>query len=127
MATERAVILVIENDDAVREMVCTILSGDGMTALPASSSGEALACLRSAESRIDLVIANPEQRGDRFPDVVAGIQKIRPRLPVLVMSTMAPADGLDLPFIAKPFSVEALLAQVYGLVGIGRTRQTSGG
>ena len=120
-------ILVIEDEDIVREMLKTTLERGGFHVLVARGGNEALDVCESAASAIDLVLTDIVMPGTSGTDL-AGYLAIRyPAMRTIRMSgfteAMLSESGMrrgDSPFLQKPFSREELLATVRGaLSGVG--------
>lgn len=116
-------ILVVEDDPALRELCCAILKEAGFRVEKAGNGEEALGVVESGLMVPDLLITDlvmPEMGGEELYRVL----KMRfPQLKVLFMSgysekTVGERLGLikGMPFIQKPFSVNALISQVKGLL-----------
>lgn len=112
--------LVVDDDEDLRDLVCSSLEADGYVVHAANDGNDALDRLNNAELP-DLVLLDLEM------PVMSGWELIRrlrsidrcSSLPVLVMSGAEPADApAGVPFIAKPASLQRLLAAV--------RRETSG-
>jgi len=110
-------ILVLEDDDVLRALVCRALKGAGYRVLEAARPSAAAD--RAAEHELDLLLTDlvlPEESGwSLYRRIAAG----RPGLRVLLMSGFsgAPEPGsvslpADVPFLAKPFGPSDLLARV---------------
>jgi PAS domain S-box-containing protein len=116
------VLLVVEDDDAVRGIVERILTRGGYMMLPARGPYEALAICRTPTVHLDGLLTDvvmPEMSG---LELAERIREVRPTLPVLLMSgyiagsmpgAIVPTN--DLPLIRKPFTAEAMLHSVYDL------------
>lgn len=114
-----ATILLVEDDDAVREVTSEILSRNGYHVLEASNGAAALARAENYVSEIDLLISDlvmPKMNGR---ELVEALRARRPSLRVILMSGYADdeqiqQEGLpaDVAFLAKPFALDALLARV---------------
>jgi PAS domain S-box-containing protein len=113
--TER--ILVLEDDDVLRALVCRALVNGGYTVLDASRPSAAAALL--AEGVVDLLVTDlvlPEESGwSLYRRLAAQLPKLR----VLIMSGFAATpDPIlsalpgDVPFLPKPFAPHDLLAKV---------------
>ena len=112
-------ILVVEDDDAVRDMVRRILTRAGYQVLEASTPARAIHLLADPALPVDAMITDvimPEMSG---PELVLHARLVRPDLPVLLMSGYTagavpddPELAASLPLIRKPFSAESLLAHL---------------
>jgi PAS domain S-box-containing protein len=111
-------VLLVEDEDAVREMADRILSSNGYSVLNAETGGEALEICAHEELRIDLLLTDvimPEMLGTELAKRIAGV---RAGMRVLYMSgygheaieQQTLLDGAE--FIEKPFSAEELLQEV---------------
>jgi two-component system cell cycle sensor histidine kinase/response regulator CckA len=117
-------ILVVEDEEGVRNSVARILSDSGYTVLTADSGVEALRKLEAQEGHIDLVLTDvvmPNMSGTILAQELA---RLWPRTRVLLMSGYSSEvivhDGsVDprLPFIGKPFDAASLTAKVCALLG----------
>lgn len=112
-------ILVVEDEDAVRILVCSILQKQGYTVLWASNASEALRMAEQHNEKIDLMITDvimPVMSGSELAD---RLQILRPGMNVLFMSGYsdnAIADqGIlkpDTAFLEKPFEPHVLTKKV---------------
>ncbi len=114
---KKGVILVVEDDPAIREGVVDALDFDGYEVLQAGrgKTGMKMA-LRSTCDLVLLDLVLPEVHG---LDILKELRKGRPTLPVIIMTAKgSEADrvkGLKLgadDYVVKPFSVKELLARV---------------
>jgi CheY-like chemotaxis protein len=101
-------ILVVDDEEPVRRMVCLVLQSNGHTVLTASDGRRALETL--AGDTIDLVISDVAMPHMTGRELAATVSRSHPGLPVLLMSGSERPDGY--PFIAKPFRPQNLLAAV---------------
>jgi signal transduction histidine kinase/CheY-like chemotaxis protein len=112
-------IVVVEDDEMVRSLVCHMLQGAGYTVLEAAGSDDAVEVLEAHGRPIDLLLTDvvlPEKRG---PEVARVMQEIQPDLPVLYMSgytdnAIVHHGVLDegVAFLEKPIRREQLLKKV---------------
>ncbi len=119
----RETIFVVEDEQALREMVAEVLSGNGYQVITAGSAREALAKLERL-AHVDLVITDvvmPEMNGVALSRELA---RRFPTLPVLFVSGYTDDQlahrGILLPdvhFVAKPFTAERLLEAVRDILG----------
>jgi len=118
-------ILVVEDEDGVRSLVCTVLKEQGYRIMEAHNGAEALMICRELEKPVDLVITDvvmPTMGGDVL---IKSVREIWPGIKVLYMSgytagklsdTSIPESG-D-PFLQKPFGLAELLFSVRGALDI---------
>jgi two-component system cell cycle sensor histidine kinase/response regulator CckA len=109
------VVLVVEDEPAVRDFVRRSLEGAGYTVLAASGAGDAMDVSRRWSEAIDVLLTDIVMAGVHGPGLAAQITAQRPGIGVVFMSGYAE----DLPgrmgelraageFLPKPFSVDAL-------------------
>jgi len=109
-------LLVVDDDVAIRRTLAETLEDEGYEARTAASGGEALVCFESAPP--DLVITDLAMpRGDGFA-LIADIRR-RDRTPIIVLSVRGEEGdkvrALDLgadDYVTKPFSLTELLARI---------------
>jgi len=113
-------ILVVDDDEALRESLCEQLSHDGEFApMPAGTTAEAIASLSSEDARFDAIILDIGLPDGDGRDLCAKLRKQGVRMPILML-TGADAEqdivrGLDSganDYIAKPFRVSELTARL---------------
>lgn len=117
--TVNETILLVEDEDVVRNLVREILTNKGYKVLEASSGYEALAICESRTDSIHLLLTDvimPKMSGLELKD---GVQKLIPEIKVLLMSgysddSISPANGLgaNTAFIEKPFTPDNLAHKV---------------
>ena len=122
-------ILVVDDDDEVREAVSITLESGGYNVLPAASGAEAMQVVASHSDMLDLVITDlnmPEGSGE---ELIQDLAAERPSLPVLVVSGYSSSDNPDLPpevvFVPKPFSSKTLLSCVRDALRLHREAPSS--
>jgi len=122
-ANEGEVILVVEDEEAVRGMTGRLLESEGYTVLTAEDGAEALEAIRSDIGRLDLVITDVVMPLMNGRELAAQLRQLRPGLPVLFMSGYTDDEmvrrGLiepHHPFLSKPFTPEALAARVRQMI-----------
>jgi len=116
---DRETLLVVEDDDTVREFVCRVLEAQGYRVLSASGPSEALRVVEQHPDAIALLLTDvvmPEMNGR---ELFRRASQIRPQLNVLYMSGYAddilPQEGAEtaaLNFLPKPFSHQNLIRKV---------------
>ncbi len=119
----RETILVVEDNDQVRNLSRLILQGAGYQVMESADGPEALDLFRAHHHKIDLVLLDivlPHLGGRAL---VAKMQSLAPSVQLLLTSGYTDADihlrfieGTGLEFIAKPFSTDALRARIRGIL-----------
>ncbi len=116
-------ILVVEDEEAVRDLAMTVLKNNGYEVFGAGSVAEALGIFSREEGRFDLVFSDvvlPDKSGIKLAQELLSE---RPDLPVLLSSGHAEGkswwseietEGLS--YIQKPYSLPDLLRAVRGIV-----------
>jgi two-component system cell cycle sensor histidine kinase/response regulator CckA len=123
-------ILVVDDADAVRQLVRNFLLGDGYTVLEADNGHAALEVLTRTGATVDLVLTDimmPQMGG---PELASRVAELLPDLPVIFMSgyTDQPVplrNGVPAPFLSKPFTASVLLESVR--LALGRNETDSDG
>jgi PAS domain S-box-containing protein len=116
------VVLVVEDEEAVRDLVVEVLDDLGYRALEAADGPSALEILRSSE-HIDLLITDVGLPGLNGRQVADAARQQRPGLQVLFMTGYAEnavigAGFLDpgMAMVTKPFALEALATRIRQMI-----------
>jgi DNA-binding response OmpR family regulator len=120
MPQRKKTILVVDDEDAVRDLVRAMLTSAGYRVLPAKDFEDALTVFHQHEEEVDLLLADLSLPGRNGCELAETLQEKRPNLQVLFMSGLAGAQaaryhGLaitDVHFLAKPFQNAELLERV---------------
>ena len=117
------VILVVEDEEQVRDLVREALTSYGYTVLHAGNCRDALKIFNSYRERIDLLVSDvimPDQTG---PELAQTLQANHPDLKILFMSGYTDhaivQNGMLLPgvhFIQKPFTARSLGRKVWDVL-----------
>jgi two-component system cell cycle sensor histidine kinase/response regulator CckA len=120
MATGAEEILVIEDEDAVRELTVRCLEHCGYTVYSAADGEEALELVASREAPVDLILSDVIMPGMSGPATVRRIREIWPNVTVLFCSgytdgelkkhRLSPEEGAAL--LNKPYSLEDLSRRI---------------
>ena len=112
-------ILVVEDDEQVRSLICTLLRNQGYAVLEAESGADGLRVAEQNIREIDLMISDmllPELSGF---DLAVQLRSKYPQLAILFMTGYVEGDivqrcltELKAGFMDKPFAPAALLKEV---------------
>ena len=112
-------VLVAEENDSVRKLLCRILQRQGYEVLAAPNAGEALELGRGHPAPLDLLLADMIFPQMTATELAGQLAASRPRMKVIYMSGYSSEHlqekGLlkpGLPFLQKPFTSDALLRAV---------------
>jgi PAS domain S-box-containing protein len=115
----RPLILVVEDAEAVRRIVCRILSDAGYEVVEASSAAEAEPLARELKDRIDLIVSDVVMPGASGVELVQGLRDDLPDIEVLYISgytgdaiTRRGLDDALENLLNKPFDPAELLEMV---------------
>ncbi len=112
-------VLLVEDEDSVRQIVRTVLEQNGYTVLECRNGAEALGTFAQDHEGIDLLITDMVMPGMSGIEIAEAINRKRPGIGIIVMSGYGDREagmlgGLSAPglFIQKPFRSETLLRNV---------------
>ena len=111
-------ILLVEDEDVVRELARRVLERQGYTVLTCANGGEAIALADADDRPIDLLLTDVVMPGLRGYEVAQRVAATRPEIKILYMSGYAEEalvgraaiNGSAL--IEKPFAIDALTRRV---------------
>jgi DNA-binding response OmpR family regulator len=119
-------ILVIDDDEPLRSVLCRALERAGYDALEAADGRAALEVLRLQDGRVDVIVTDivmPDMEGI---ELIMSLRKTHPSLPVIAMSgggRSSPHGYLQIArgagavsVLAKPFEIQTLLTTVKALL-----------
>lgn len=117
---QKSVVLVVDDDAAIRQYITTVLEPERYDCLSASSATEALIISRNRAERIDLLLCGYRLSDGNGVEVAKKIRAGRCRIAVLIMSG-TPTDGeaakaSGCAFLAKPFLPAELIREVRSLL-----------
>jgi CheY-like chemotaxis protein len=119
---ESSDILLIEDDEGIRESIIECLSYEGYAVTPASNGEEGLARLagRGPPSLIMVDLVMPVMNGAQFLERVRDDARLR-SVPVVLMTAALAVDPAKVPaadgYLRKPFDLEDLLGVVERFCG----------
>jgi CheY-like chemotaxis protein len=116
-------ILLVEDQDAVRNVTAEYLVNAGFRVLTAQSGTEALELMRDGRAEVDLLLTDVVMPDLSGPELAEALSAVRPGLRVLYLSGYAQdivsPDG-TLPersaFLQKPFPLGSLVREVRALL-----------
>jgi two-component system, cell cycle sensor histidine kinase and response regulator CckA len=121
-----ATVLVVEDEQAVRELTVRMLQRLGYSVLSAASGGEAIEMSKSFAGRIAFLLTDVVMPGMSGRQVADAVLAMRPDLRVLFVSgytehaTIHQEIGAGVNFLAKPFSRETLARKLVELANSAR-------
>ncbi|MBU0679357.1 MAG: response regulator [Verrucomicrobia bacterium] len=116
-------ILLTEDEVAVRALCARTLTSRGYHVLQASNGAEALSMYQASEGKINMVITDMTMPTMGGKDLVEQLRRIKPDLHVLFMTGFTEdvacnhATGRKYPMLLKPFTQQALVERVRGILG----------
>ena len=111
-------ILLVEDEDVVRELTRRVLERNGYTVLPCANGEQAIALAESDDRKIHLLLTDVVMPGLRGYEVARLVAATRPEIKILYMSGYAEEALVGRPALAtsalieKPFAVDALARRV---------------
>jgi CheY-like chemotaxis protein len=111
----RKLVLVVDDDDGIRETLCELLEEEGYSTVAAANGQEALACLRERIPCLILLdLMMPVMDGWEFHRRLQA-QALVPSVPVVVITAAGDRATRSIPdveVLAKPVRLETLLQLV---------------
>ncbi|MGD8451559.1 MAG: PAS domain S-box protein [Phycisphaerae bacterium] len=112
-------VLVIDDEEEVREVIRDMLSTRDLAVLTAPDGQAGIDCFRDHAADIDLVILDMTMPGLGGADVFREMVNIRPGIPVIVASGYSHeqtpircGEAEPVAFLGKPFAMQALLSAI---------------
>jgi two-component system cell cycle sensor histidine kinase/response regulator CckA len=119
----RHLVLVVDDEQILRDLVCRTLRDEGYRTLEAAHGGEALELVESGPDTVDLVVTDVVMPGMDGRELGRRLAQSRPSLPILYMSAYDVNDIFrrgspwsSAPFLQKPFPRDGLLNSVEQLL-----------
>ncbi|HUI80033.1 MAG TPA: response regulator [Bryobacteraceae bacterium] len=117
-ADSRETILVVEDAEPIRKMVCSMLRGSGYGVKEAADGAEALVLLERECGSVHLVLTDvimPEMSG---AELARHLSRVCPKLPIIFMSgytedtVVRGVESVGSIFLPKPFTAAVLVEKV---------------
>jgi two-component system, cell cycle sensor histidine kinase and response regulator CckA len=119
----RGLVLVVDDEQGLRELVCRTLQAEGYHTLEAGHGAEALQVMEAAPAPVDLVVTDVVMPGMDGRELGRRLSQRWPDLPILYISAYDVNDIFrrgsprsSAPFLQKPFPMEGLVTTVRGLI-----------
>jgi signal transduction histidine kinase len=119
----RETVLVVEDEDAVRQFAVESLQRQGYQVLQSPSGEDALKVASTHDGTIHLLLSDVVMPGMKGPELATRLRALRPGLRVLLMSGYAAdivtaGDLRDATLVSKPFTPASLSRAVRGMLDL---------
>lgn len=120
-SSDRPRVMVVEDEDGVREYLQALLAREGYRVILASGHNDALAIAESGEP-FDLVVSDVMMPDGSGPELIARLRTTRPHVPAVFISGIsreefeAMAPGQEHNFLQKPFEGARLVGRIEALL-----------
>lgn len=119
----KRVVLVVDDEEGLRDLLCRTLQAEGYHTLEAGHGGEALEVMATTAEPVDLVVTDVVMPGMDGGELGRRLSQRWPDLPVLYISAYDVNDifrrgspRTSAPFLQKPFPLEGLVTTVRDLI-----------
>jgi PAS domain S-box-containing protein len=121
-----ATVLLVEDEEAVRQLVRRILESRGYKVLLARHGGEALAYIHQLDLPIHLLLTDAVMPVLSGPELLRRAIALRPEMKLAIMSGYTDRPTVTgVPFIGKPFTPSELVRRVSEILDTGTSAQPS--
>lgn len=119
----RQVVLVVDDEQGLRDLVCRTLRAEGYRTLEAGHGAEALEVIETSPDPVDLVVTDVVMPGMDGRELGRRLAQRWPELPILYISAYevndifrrgSPRDSA--PFLQKPFPMDGLVTTIRSLI-----------
>jgi len=119
----RQVVLVVDDEQGLRDLVCRTLQAQGYRTLEAGHGAEALEVIETSPDPVDLVVTDVVMPGMDGRELGRRLAQRWPDLPILYISAYevndifsrgSPRDSA--PFLQKPFPMDGLITTIRSLI-----------
>ena len=119
----RQTVLVVDDEEGLRTLVCRTLRAEGYGTLEAAHGAEALEVMEKAAEPVDLVVTDVVMPGMDGRELGRRLTQRWPTLPILYISAYDVNDIFrrgsprsSAPFLQKPFPAEGLITTIHQLL-----------
>jgi CheY-like chemotaxis protein len=119
---ETATILLVDDDEGVRDLAYVVLASQGYSVRPVGSAEDAIEVVRREAAPIHLLLTDVMLEGLDGSQLARRLAELRPGIKVLYMSgyledpALAQGKGDGVAFLHKPFTPTGLLQAVKALL-----------
>ena len=114
----RETILVVEDAEPIRKMVCSMLRASGYGVKEAADGAEALGLIEREGESVNLVLTDVIMQEMTGAELARHLSRVYPQLPVIFMSgysedpVVRGVESIGSVFLPKPFTASALVEKV---------------
>jgi len=126
-AAGRATVLVVDDEETVRDVANAVLGRRGYRVITAADGYEALAVFEREGAKVDAVVLDVVMPIMSAHDLIPALKSRRPNIRILLTSGYSEAEARrlseaapDCAFLAKPFTADQIGAAVDELIGAAR-------
>ena len=122
-------ILIVDDEAAIRMLLCHALERNGFQPMEAASGDEAILVARSCSQPIEALVSDVVMPGMSGPELARNLGAARPDMKVILMSgytDQPPSMEPDWEFLQKPFSPAALCSTLDRLLGAPQVNGSAG-
>lgn len=111
-------VLVIDDEETVREAIADILELEGIDVFLAENGAEGVALFQQEQSAVQLIILDVHMPGLSGAETLRQLRQINPNVPILLSSGYSEVETRHLfaeehvDFLQKPFTMNTLIQQV---------------
>jgi CheY-like chemotaxis protein len=123
MEDQQALVLIADDEQALRRLAGELLTRGGFTVVTASDGEEAVAIVRRGGLEFDAVLLDMMMPHMSGAEACRLIRELRPHVPIVITSGVRDEDLVDLlesgvasGFVPKPFLPKALIETVRGVL-----------
>ncbi len=113
-------LLIVEDHQLIRRLAVTMLEKANFEVVAAAGGSEAIDLVQDSLAILDCALVDRMMPGVDGAAVVAEIRKLRPDLPVILMSGYGRQEGApeesNTAFLQKPFTADALVGKVRAIL-----------
>ena len=111
------VVLVVEEEAAIRDLLLFGLQNNGFTVYLASNGQEAVSLFASLQWEVNVVLLDWSRTGMSGPQTLEALREMNPGLPCCFMTAgHVASDCPDVPILSKPFSIDTVTKKLLMLV-----------